>query len=80
MAFIPSRAGNAEFIKISNQLLKTYFEEKKIPYLELEDVVKDFYKLNPREEFYIIDDDHPTKEAHALFGKRISSWLLEFDL
>jgi lysophospholipase L1-like esterase len=80
MAYSSSRAGNTEFIKISNKLLKTYLEEKKIPYRELEDVVLNFYKMNPKEEFFIINDDHPTKKAHVLFGERISAWLLEFDL
>ena len=76
----PYRHGNKDFAIASNELAKTYFSENKIQYLDLKDIVQNFYRKNPKDEFYIINDDHPTKEAHALFGERIASWLLTFNL
>ena len=64
-----------EFIKISNNLFQSYLNERKIPYFDLSDVVINFYKENSDRKFFIIDDEHPTKEAHSLFANRIQAWL-----
>jgi lysophospholipase L1-like esterase len=77
LAYSPGSAirTNKEFIMDSNKLFESYIKEKNIPYLDASEVVQNFYKQNPDGTFFIVDDEHPTKQAHALFAEEIARWL-----
>ncbi|MBK6606617.1 MAG: SGNH/GDSL hydrolase family protein [Leptospiraceae bacterium] len=77
LAFSPNFEGaiDRDLTQFSNQKMEEYLKEKKIPYLDLKDVVDKYYKENPKGTFFIVGDGHPTKEAQRLFAEKIFPWL-----